>query len=901
MPTDTNAEPVIPAFPIVGVGASAGGLEALEQFLGSVPAKSGLAFVVVQHLDPTYKGMIVELLQQSTLLPVVQVEDGMKVEPNHVYVIPPNRDLSILHGVLYLLEPVAPRGLRLPIDFFFRALADDLKTLAIGVVLSGMGADGTLGLRAIKEKAGAVFVQTPADAKFDSMPRSAIDDGQVDVIATASELPGRIVSYLAHTPVLDGLLDSAAAGAEPSTLDKVVLLLRAHTGHDFSLYKKSTLCRRIERRMGLHQLPTTVDYVRHLRDNPSEIELLFKELLIGVTRFFRDPDAWEQLESEVIPALLARQQEGCNLRAWVAGCSTGEEAYSLAIVFREAVKKLKPAVHCSLQIFATDLDHDAIDKARTGIYPSSIAADVGEERLQRYFVQEEHGYRVGAEVREMVIFAPHNLIMDPPFTKLDLLSCRNLLIYLESDLQKKLLPLFHYALKPGGILMLGSSETIGDATVLFSPMPGRTRLYHRREHDSRSELAGFAATFPRNRGSSPPASAAPPLSSLAAPNLQTLTDTLLLQHFCPAAVLTNDQGDIVYISGKTGNYLEPAAGKANLNVFAMARDGLSGALNTAFAKAARTQSTITAKSLTIGSGSGNGNGVRKVDVTLLPLQAPPALKDMMLIVFLEVPQPPSPPSDAIAAPLNPEPNSQTETLAAALKQCRSELQVTREEMQSSQEELRAANEELQSTNEELQSTNEELTTSKEEMQSMNEELQTVNHELQSKVDALSQASDDMRNLLNSTEIATLFLDEELKVRRFTTQTASIIKLIPGDAGRPITDLVTELDYPDLANDVREVLRSLIFHTCQVPARDGRWFNVRIMPYRTQDNRIDGVVITFVDISQAKLQEDALKEALAALQCRFAEQTEALDQAHTLEDVLTKAQAILEKRLANAKA
>lgn len=895
MPADTNAEPVIPAFPVVGIGASAGGLEALEQFLGSVPAKSGLAFVVVQHLDPTYKGMIVELLQQSTPLPVVQVEDGMKVQPDHVYVIPPNRDLSILHGVFYLLEPTAPRGLRLPIDFFLRALADDLKTFAIGVVLSGMGADGTLGLRAIKEKAGAVFVQTPADAKFDSMPRSAIDDGQVDVIATASELPGRIVSYLAHTPVLDGLLDSAAAGAEPSALDKVVLLLRAHTGHDFSQYKKSTLCRRIERRMGLLQLDTTVDYVRHLRDNPHEIELLFKELLIGVTRFFRDLDGWAQLENEVIPALLARQQDGCNLRAWVAGCSTGEEAYTLAIVFREALQKLKPTMHCGLQIFATDLDHDAIDKARTGIYPISIAADVGEERLQRYFVQEEQGYRVSAEIREMVIFAPHNLIMDPPFTKLDLLSCRNLLIYLESELQKKLLPLFHYALKPGGILMLGSSETIGDATALFSPLPGRTRLYHRREHDTRGDLAGFAATFPRHRGNSPPANTAPQLSALTAPNLQSLTDALLLQHFCPAAVLTNDQGDIVYISGKTGNYLEPAAGKANLNVFAMARDGLSGALNTAFAKAARTQASITMRSLTIGSNSRTSNA----DVILLPLQAPPALKDMMLIVFVEAPQP-SPQHDTVTATFDPQQNSQTETLAAALKQCRSELQVTREEMQTSQEELRAANEELQSTNEELQSTNEELTTSKEEMQSMNEELQTVNHELQSKVDALSQASDDMRNLLNSTEIATLFLDEELKVRRFTNQTTSIIKLIPGDAGRPITDLVTELEYPNLASDVREVLRSLIFHTCQVPTRDGRWFNVRIMPYRTQDNRIDGVVITFVDVSQAKLQEDALKEALTALQCRFAKQTEALDHAHTLEDILTKAQAILEKRLANAK-
>lgn len=899
LPTGEPGEnaPATP-FPIVGIGASAGGLEVLEQFLGGVPPQSGLAFVVVQHLDPTYKGMIVELLQRATTIPVSQAADGMRVEPDHVYVIPPNRDLSILHGVLYLLEPAAPRGLRLPIDFFFRALADDQQAQGIGVILSGMGSDGMLGLRAIKEKAGAVFVQTPASAKFDGMPRSAVDDGQADVVADAADLPARIIGYRQHLPTLGAPLAPKATDTNQSGLEKVLVLLRARTGHDFSLYKKSTLYRRIERRMGLHQLSHIGDYVRYLRDNPQEADLLFKELLIGVTRFFRDPEVWKQLRTEILPALLAARPEGSVLRAWTAGCSTGEEAYSLAIVFREVLQALTPTARFSLQIFATDLDHDAIDKARTGIYPANIAADVGEERLKRYFVQDEHGYRVSNEIREMVIFAPQNLAMDPPFTRLDLLSCRNLLIYLEAELQKKLLPLFHYSLNPGGVLMLGSAETIGDATDLFAPLPGRTRLYLRRDQDTRSELMAFSTAFSRHRASAAAlasaATAAEP-SSLSAPNLQALTEAELLLHHCPAAVLTNDKGDIVYINGKTGKYLEPAAGKANLNIFAMARNDLSGAVHSAFAKALRQQKTVTLDALRVGT---NG-GTQYVDVTVQAIAAADAARAMVLVVFRDVAPPVTIPAVAAPDPIGAH-RARLSAAEKELAQCRDELHITREEMQSSQEELRAANEELQSTNEELQSTNEELTTSKEEMQSMNEELQTVNHELQAKLDELSQASDDMKNLLNSTDIATLFLDDDLRVRRFTDQTTSIIKLIPCDAGRPITDLVTELDYPQLADDVREVLRSLVFRECRVPARDGRWFSVRIMPYRTQDNRIDGVVITFVDVSAAHVQEETLREALAALQGRFTEQGQELDRSRALEAALTRAQEILELRLAGTK-
>lgn len=839
------------AFPIVGIGASAGGLEALELFLRHVPAGSGMAFVIVQHLDPTHKGIMVELLQRTTPMPVVQVRDRLKVAPDRVYVIPPNKDMSILHGVLHLLEPAAPRGLRLPIDFFFRALADDCQARSIGVILSGMGSDGTLGLRAIKENAGVVFVQAPASAKFDGMPRSAIDAGFADVVAPAEELPGRIIGYLKHAPLV-AKADPSREGKTQSGLEKVFILLRTQTGQDFSLYKKSTIYRRVERRMGLHQIDKIASYVRFLRENPQEIELLFKELLIGVTSFFRDPPAWEQLKDEIIPALLAAHPKGGVLRAWASGCSTGEEAYSLAMVFKEALERVKPAVSFSLQVFATDLDRDAIDRARAGVYPANIAADISPERLRRFFIQDEHGYRVGKAIRETVVFAPQNVIMDAPFTKLDLLICRNLLIYLDQGIQKKLIPLFHYSLNPGGVLFLGSAETIGAFTDLFAPLAGKTRFYRRLDSALRSEPVEFPSSFFPDL---PNAAAIQPQSRMPVANLQALADQLLLQRFSPAAVLTNDKGDILYISGRTGKYLEPAAGKANWNIFAMAREGLRYGLNNAFQKALRQKTATSLKGVKVGT---NG-GVQAVDITVQPLSEPAALQGMVMIVFTEV----ATPSETKAAGhKTPPASARSDSLGALgreLQQAREEVQTCREQMQTSQEELKSTNEELQSTNEELKSTNEELTISKEEMQSLNEELQTVNHELQAKVDELSWTNNDMKNLLDSIDIATLFLDDALNVRRFTPQITRIIKLIAGDAGRPITDIATELDYPGLAADARQVLRSLVFTEKQVTTRDGRWFLVRIMPYRPLENRINGVVITFSNITEAKTLEAQLRQ------------------------------------------
>ena len=836
-------------FPIIGIGASAGGLEALEQFLRHVPQESGMAFVIVQHLDPTHKGIMPELLQRTTVMKVFQVRDRMEVKPECVYVIPPNKEMAILHGVLQLFEPTAPRGLRLPIDVFLRSLAEDRQEQSVGVILSGMGSDGTLGLRAIKKKGGIALAQEPASAKFDSMPRSAIEAGLTDLVAPAEELPGKIIDYLRHarsTTKTEHPLEEKGHGS----LEKVLVLLRSKTGHDFSLYKKNTVYRRIERRMGIHRIGRISAYVRFLQENPQEVELLFKELLIGVTNFFREPPAWDHITSEVFPALMADRPGGGELRAWSLGCSTGEEAYSLAMAFKEAREQANPTAPFTLQIFATDLDRDAIDKARQGLYPANITADVSPERLRRFFIHEESCYRVGKEIREMVTFATQNVIMDPPFTKLDLLVCRNLLIYLTPELQKKLLPLFHYSLNPGGVLFLGSAETIGASAELFTPLHSTSRLFRRRESVLPAEPLAFPPSFVPARSGVPKESTMVKTQD----NLKSLADQVLLQHFSPPAVLTNNTGDILYISGRTGNYLEPAAGKANWNIFAMIREGLGFDLNSAFQKALRHKEAITVKGIKVGT---NG-GTQCVDLTVQTLADPEALRGMVMIIFT-----------AVATPLKKrEPgllgsgatgNAGVLELEQELHLVSEALRTSREEMQSSQEELRSTNEEMQSANEELQSTNEELTTSKEEMQSLNEELQTVNTEQQSRMDELSRIHNDMRNLLNSTEIVTVFLDNDLHVRRFTTGVNKLFKLIPSDVGRPLSDITSDLLYPDITQEAREVLRTLLSSERQVTTTDGRWFSVRIMPYRTMEDMIDGVVITFADITVTKTLEAQLRE------------------------------------------
>ncbi|MDO6679333.1 chemotaxis protein CheB [Shewanella sp. 4_MG-2023] len=861
--TDVKTSATKADFPIIGIGASAGGLEAIEQFLSQAKADCGMAFVVVQHLDPHHKGIMCELLQRVTPLKVLQISDRMMVKPNHVYVIPPAYDLTLLNGTLLLFPRVEPHGLHLPIDYFLKSLAADKQTQSIAVILSGMGSDGTLGLRAIKEKFGAVFVQRPDTAKFASMPKSAIDTGLVDAVAPADVLMDNVVNYLNHMPI-----QVENTEQDHHDIKKVIALLRSHTGHDFSRYKKSTIYRRIERRMALHKLTSIADYAQYLRSNAQENELLFNELLIGVTHFFRDSQVWLQLQDEVIPALLAKHPEGGTLRAWVPACSSGEEAYTLAIVFQEALKQGSYPQHFELQIFATDLDNDAVKKARAGIYPASIADDIAQTRLDHYFVANKAGYRIGKEIREMVIFAQQNLVTDPPFTKLDLISCRNLFIYLEADLQQKLIPLFHYSLNPGGVLVLGTSETIGKDDVLFSAVHEKLRIYQRCETIEPINLMSFPS---RTSGGYSPEQMFEKLVPAKTQgvddlNLEDLTQSLLQEHFVPAALLTTEQADIVYINGKTGNYLEPAAGKVNHNLFAMAREGLTAPISEVFNRAVRQKKKAELRNISVGT---NGNTVQ-VDVSVQPLLQPASLCGMVLVLFSES----SMQTSALSTHSSADGvDSATDTdeivaLNQVLQQARDDLRITTNEMQFAQENLKSTNEELQSTNEELQSTNEELTTSKEEMQSMNEELQTVNHELNTKVNELSEASDDMKNLLNSTNIATLFLDSDLKVRRYTTETRSIFKLIASDVGRPITDLVSSLIYPALADDACEVLRSLIFQQTEVQTHDGRWYIVRIMPYRTQENLIDGVVITFSDNTENRMASIAMTQSESRFRLLF---------------------------------
>lgn len=833
-------------FPIVGIGCSAGGLDALEKFLSHVPDNIAMAFVVIQHLSPDYVSALPELLGHVTRMPVCEVEDGMVITPGHVYVIPPSKDISLLHGKLHLLDPIAKRGLRLPIDFFLRALAEDRKEKAIGVILSGMGSDGVFGLRAIKEKGGLTLVQEPASAEADSMPHSAIEAGLADIIAAPEALPGKIAEYLRH-PAYQQSISLPATADIVSALDKIIILLRDRSGNDFSLYKTNTLYRRIERRMAVHQIDTIDDYVLFLRGNQDELDLLFKELLIGVTNFFRDPEVWEYLRTEAIPELLARYPSGKTLRAWVSACSTGEEAYSLAIVFREVLESLQPQARYTLQIYATDLDPGAIDMARKGYFPENIAADISPERLSRYFVLEEGGgYRINKEIREMVVFAPQNIISDPPFTKLDILSCRNLLIYFNAHLQKKLLPLFFYSLNRGGLLLLGSAETVGHYGHLFATINNKGRVYRRLDQ----AMPVGELQFPGKVEAKP--SAAGDLPILDRPeNIGELTNQLIQQTWAPAAVLVNSDGDILYVSGRTGKYLEPAVGKTNINILAMAREGLREALTGVIRKALKDPQPINLNGLRVSS----EGGTQIVDVVVQAIAKPEALRGRVMVVFKDVPTPPARRRAVKYVALDTH-----SAVMQELQQTREALQATHEEMQTTVEELKSSNEELQSTNEELQSTNEELTTSKEELQSLNEELQTVNAELQSKVDDLTWVRNDMSNLLNSTEIATVFLDNEMRLRRFTTHATKLFKLIPGDVGRPLSHVVTDLDYPLLGEDACEVLRTLIFKETIAVTHDGRWFRVRIMPYRTQTNVIDGVVITFIDITEIKQLEAELRKS-----------------------------------------
>ena len=830
-------------FPVVAIGASAGGLDPIVAFVTNVSPQSGIAYVVIQHLDPTQKAMLPELLQRATSIPVTEITQRAKLQPNHIYVIPSNADLGLSKGHFVLSEPLQLRGHRLPINAFFESLAAELGELAVGVILSGMGSDGTRGMQAIKQAGGLTLAQHPDTAKFDMMPQSAIAADAVDLVDFPDKMPEKIVSYLFRSSFL------ALPGKAPSghnALQEIVALLSEHTGNSFSDYKINTVLRRIERRMSLYQMTSMEEYIPYLRNNPAEIDLLFKELLIGVTNFFRDPKVWEYLKMVVLPQMLAAHPEGRAFKAWIPACSTGEEAYSLAMVFQEVVAGSNPPSKYSLQIFATDLSADAIDRARQGRFPSTISSEVSTERLERFFMQDKGDYLVRKEIRNMIIFAQQNVISDPPFTKLDILCCRNLLIYLNAKLQQRLIPLFHYALNRDGVLLLGSADTPGHFSELFAPLTTSTRLYRRLDNLARQRLLTY---FPTKVSSATPSTPSDTRDVSMPGKIQSHVEQLLLQKYSPAAVLLNQDGDILYINGRTGAFLEPAAGKANWNIHAMAREGLRYELAGLITQALQSDSVVRLTGLVLKDQAGQAQGV---DLTAEALRQPEALCGMVFVTFASVPLAAAPRRGRSASPKMLE-------LEQQLIQARNEIQAVRDEMQTSREELKSANEELQSTNEELQSANEELTTSKEEMQSLNEELYTVNAELQSKVDDLSLVNSDMKNLLNSTDIATIFLDSELRIRRFTAPATQIYKLIQTDLRRPLSDIVNDLAYPNLEADALEVIRSLVFCERQVETKTGRWYNVRIMPYRTVENVIDGVVVTFINITESKLLEAQLRK------------------------------------------
>ena len=846
---------------IVGIGASAGGLEALQIFFKNVPPKNGMAFVLVPHLDPTHISIMPELLQKYCRMSVREIADGMTVEPDTVYIVPSNKNLAILHGVLQLLETTDNPGSRMPIDYFLRTLAQDAGDRAIAVILTGMGTDGTMGLRAVKGELGMAMVQDLPSAKYDGMPRSAIATDLVDYILPPEKMAAQLVKYVQHVGQKALPAHHPADGALPSAMQKIFILLRSHTGHDFSLYKPSTIGRRVERRMNLHQMDRVADYVRLLQANPQEISLLFKELLIGVTNFFRDSEAFEALKQKCLIDLIKAKSDNDTLRMWVPGCSTGEEAYSLGILVQECLHEI--GRNMGVQIFATDIDTDAIEVARSGVYSASISADVSQDRLRGFFSKQDTTFRIKKNIRETLVFAPQDIIRDPPFTKLDLISCRNLLIYLEPVIQKKLLPLFHYALNPGGTMFLGTSETIGGFTDLFAVADKKWKIF-RRKQTAVAYNTAVEFPFPSKIETGADMNAVKPKEL----NLSRMAEKILLENYAPPGVIINEKGDILYVHGRTGAFLEPAPGEAHWNLMEMAREGLKPELHLAVRKALNLRQTVIQRGMKV---KDNG-GWRTIDLTVKPLNLTEAATGMLLVVFEETPPAAGKKRTAAKQTTGQKPSKRIEVLEEQLKYTKENLQITIEELETSNEELKSTNEELQSTNEELQSANEELETSKEEQQSLNEELVTVNAELQEKIDALTVTNNDMRNLLDSVEVPTIFLDTQLKIKRFTTQAIEVINVIATDIGRPLHHIASNLNYDQLAADAREVLKTLIFREIKVQTKKGRWYLMRILPYRTVDNVIDGVVIIFMDIHEQKIASDRIDELNRALseQCAYAE-------------------------------
>ena len=832
---------------VVGIGASAGGLDACKKLIAALPVGNGMAFVLVQHLDPSHESMMVNLLAGHTRMRVLQVADGMKIEHDHVYIIPPGKYLSVLNGALHLSVPEARHGARLPFDFLLKSLAQEFGPRAACIVLSGTGADGSIGLKNIKDGGGLVIVQRPEEAGFDGMPRSAIATGAVDVVLRIADMPaallkhnldlGKVSKY--HAPLLDE--------TPPSWLPKVIEVLRSQTAHDFRLYKPGTLQRRIERRIGLSAIAAgdSERYLDQLKRDPAEVELLAKDLLINVTSFFRDTAVFDLLSKTVVPELIARHGPDVPLRVWVSGCSTGEEAYSLAIVCREVLATAK--INVKLQVFASDVDADAIASAREGFYPDTIETDVSPERLRKFFQKENHGYRVSPALRATVTFIVQDVLIDPPFSRLDLVSCRNLLIYLAPEAQAKVISLFHFALREGGVLLLGSSETIGHIDGRFEIISKPQRVY-RQIGRARAGDVGFSVN--PNDGMRLPARQGQNTGPTRQAVLAELCRRYVLESFAPAAVLINRRHECLYSLGPINRYLRLVPGHPTNDLLAMAHDDVRSKL-----RAAIQQATLTNKRSIVAGRPLLQDGVSvsySIDVQPVSSEG----EDLLLICFNERPEN----IERTAAISVPADLPRIAELELELDASRTELQAANRNLEFSSEEQRAINEEALSINEEYQSTNEELLTSKEELQSLNEELTALNAQLQETLERQRTTSNDLQNVLYSTDVATLFLDTDLNIRFFTPATKAQFNVISGDIGRPLADLSSLSADRALTDDARNVLRSFVPVEREIETQNGVWFMRRILPYRTQDDGIEGVVITFTDVTERKRIKTALEEA-----------------------------------------
>ncbi len=856
-----NGEPrstIEAAFPVVGIAASAGGIEAFTQLLSCIPVDTGMSFVFIQHLSPEHESLLSEILARTTVLPVCEAQNGMKVEPNHVYVIPPNTQMTLTNDTLQLSPRAKTAGKYLPGDAFFTSLAADRGHKAIGIVMSGTDGDGSQGLKAIKAAGGVTFAQCEASAQFDGMPNTAVATGSVDFVLPPAKIAEELAS-LSRSPLLVRQVSPIVTEKPPQpgdALATIFALLRSSTGVDFSRYRSNTIDRRIQRRMLLYKLDQLEDYAIYLQAHPDEVKALYEEILIHVTSFFRDPDAFELLKTQVFPTISQNKSADLPIRIWVAGCSTGEEVYSIAISLLEFLTD--KATQLPIQIFASDISEQAIDKARAGIYQENQMVEVSPERRRRFFhAVEGGGFQINKAVRELCVFARQNLGSDPPFSNVDLISCRNVLIYFGDALQKRIIPIFHYSLNPNGFLLLGTSESIGQSANLFTLVDRRYRIYAKQLTAARSTFSFAPSNFPTSKAIDRP----PALASSKEFNLQQKIDQVIANHYAPVAVVINDKMQVLQLRGETDRYLRFAPGVANLDLFNLVREGLLVELRAAIYQVQRKESPVTKNGLRLEAGDRSS----VVNLQVIPFKIPTTEERRFLILFEDAPPPVHHLSSV--APERPQGDLEQEIvrlrreLTAAIEEraaTQEYLQSVIQEQEHTNQDLKVANEEILSSNEELQSTNEELETAKEEIQATNEELNTTNEELRSRNTELHQVNNDLTNLLGSINIPILMLTNDLRIRRFTPMAQRLFNFIASDAGRPFSDIRTNLHIPDLEPLILEVLETLSVKELEVQTQGGHWYMLRIRPYRTTENQIDGVVLVLLDI-------DALKRSAATLE------------------------------------